>query len=126
MGSPFILELMIDNTGNLWIGTLNHGLFFIENVHQVKKTEDTVTINYHYLPNVHNSLSSIDYPYLYQDGSRYASNQKSFLLWLSSSGSLLGIPTLVAVNISPKTSGVLATGTLWVINRTPNHQIKGN
>ena len=54
----FVIELMIDKKGNLWAGTLSHGLFFTENIHRVKMPEEVVFTNYRYLPDVPNSLSS--------------------------------------------------------------------
>ena len=53
-----VLELIVDKTGDLWVGTLSHGIFIIENIHLVEKPEDMVLTNYRYLPNVSNSLSS--------------------------------------------------------------------
>ena len=54
----YVLDLMMDKTGNLWVGTLSHGVFFIENIHQVKNPEDAGFINYRYRVNEPNSLSS--------------------------------------------------------------------
>lgn len=56
--STDFLNLLVDDGGNLWMGDLTKGLFFLPQAHQIKREEEAGFTNYDHQPDNPNSLSS--------------------------------------------------------------------
>ncbi|MDX1477500.1 MAG: two-component regulator propeller domain-containing protein [Saprospiraceae bacterium] len=61
------LELLIDNTQRLWIATLGHGLYMIEDIHSLGPAEPASLRHFMHVPQVTNTLSSNAVQSLHED-----------------------------------------------------------